>query len=215
METIKALDSITLPVLCSELGNMITQKPTARQLWAIQQSLAFALDTEMSTETLLELSRKVLENKSFIMEGFPIPSWDGGQITVQIGIKHTSEHKSKAGTIVDLECRALTNLVAGQLFSYSTTINFAHKMFKKDMGMKDLEYLFNPRYFTGMVLSVHMSKTEDGYIKFHKIWCTEKQKLFNKELLNARYERAGCGKSNPGPCWRCSRKRSECQCGIR
>ena len=215
MEYLLSTPSLDLTELSKVIGSQITDSLNPRQLWAIRQSLQGLENSVPNIVMLLELSRKVLENKKFILEGYPIPAWDGSEITVTVGVCSCKEKKSKIGTLVEMTCRGLTNLVAGLLLPYETTVTFAYRMMKRDLGLSKCDYMLHPLYLTGMQFNVVMLRTEKGFIKWTKIWATQSQKKKNKKLLEDRYERTGCNKTCKGPCYRCRQTRAQCRCAVK
>lgn len=212
-ESVSSLDRGRIAVL---IGEQVNKALNVQQLGAIQQTLWLLDNSTPTKEIILELARRVIENKQFILEGYPIPTWDGSEISTTVGIckaEHGTENNKNLG--IRLICRGLTGLVAGQLFPYDTEWSFAYTMLERDLGLRKVQYLLHPLYLSGLVFNVSMLRTDKGYIKWTKIWATQAQKDRNKELLQARYERKGCNDKRRGPCYKCQRNRSACFCAVK
>lgn len=208
----KVCDKAALSAFCSLLiGAATSQKLNQVQLDALSASTEHLIGQELTRSLLVSNAWRVLANFHFIMEGMPIPVWEGERTEAQavfLGISRKRELvKNKVYMNVRLKLRS--GLAAG-IITWSRFTNRQVNFFlQRQSGCKSL----NPAVeeISGMRASLQIELQGDD-LKVVDWQCSADEKSYNRKLTEARRSVRKC--STFMPCNTCPKTIKECPLAI-
>lgn len=207
----KVFDDVEVRQFAESLLSTFNLPDKPQVLWAVVQSLKHLAGTTMTPRILFESARRILMNEAFVTSGVPVPHWRGESIRVHVGVISSAQVRKpgRGSLLLEMYYRCLNGITAGMVYPYSISSGYMMKVFRSKMGMKDLLYAMYPTSVTGMLMTVQMEVVND-YIRWTDITVSEKDKQYNKELIDGRIHRKGCNGQKPS-CYRCGATREQCR----
>jgi hypothetical protein len=208
----RVFDKEALSAFCNLLISSSTSKKLIpQQLSALETSTEHLIGQKVTRELLVSNAYRVLANFHFIMEGMPIPIWDGSRIdasVVFLGVYKKRERiKNKIYLTVKLKLR--TGLAAGIIMCARFTSRQISFFLQRCAGVKSFSCAIEE--ISGMKASLVVESDGDN-LKVVDWKCTADEKKYNRKLAEARRDVRKC--STFMPCNTCPRTIQECGLAI-
>ena len=208
----KVCDKQALSAYCTLLKNACYKQKLKDHQWnQLVVSTEHLMGQQLTRKLLVSNSYRVLANFHFIMEGMPIPIWDGTSIDASVvftGIDKKREVvKDKLYLTVELKLR--NGISAGIIYRCTFTPRQLQFFLQRHSGCKSL----NPAIeeVSGMRASLVIEMQGDQ-LKVLDWKCTDDEKKYNRELTEARRNVRKCTPFRP--CNTCPKTIEQCTLAI-
>jgi hypothetical protein len=208
----KTCDKDVLSAFCNLLISTCTSKKlSVEQLAALERSTDHLLNKALTKDLIDANAHRVIANWQFIMEGMDIPVWTGGRTDAEVLFLGCEKQRVLEKNKVYLVCliKLRTGLGAGIISRVRFTPRQISFFLSKHSGTKS--YNCSAEEISGMKASLVLELNGDE-INVVDWKCTQTQKVYNRQLAEARRDVRKCPTFRP--CNTCPKTTRECNLAI-
>ena len=208
----KVCDKQVLSTYCTLLKNVCYKQKLKDYQWnQLVASTEHLIDQTLTRKLLVSNSYRVLANFPFIMEGMPIPIWDGSPIDASVVFTGIDKKREvvKDKTYLKVGMKLRNGISAGIIQCGVFTPRQLQFFLQRHSGCKSL----NPAIeeVSGMRASLVIEMQGDQ-LKVLDWKCTDDEKKYNRQLTEARRNVRKCTPFRP--CNTCPKTIEQCTLAI-